>query len=232
MNDLSIRANGRKNSQVTDDVKQRLATWLEDHGLTDARRAMVFHHCSDGVVVAVSDFGVSDRDAFDDVCATLIDDHPENRRTADDCVWISRAWISDSFSWDVVESEPGRCRVHITTEARTDDGDDTDRTDSRPVADESDSLTITEELDMRNLPPAKHHELIFKTYEVLEGNQAFVLINDHDPKRLYHQFEAEAGSEFHWDYRKKEPGEFRVLIGKSETDTGERDVNESVDTPF
>jgi len=39
-------------------------------------------------------------------------------------------------------------------------------------------------------------------------------VNDHDPKPLYHQFDAEAGPEFYWEYRKRDPGEFRVLIGK------------------
>lgn len=42
-------------------------------------------------------------------------------------------------------------------------------------------------------------------------------VKDHDLKPLYHQFDAEAGPEFHWEYRKRDSGEFRVLIGKAES---------------
>ncbi len=38
--------------------------------------------------------------------------------------------------------------------------------------------------------------------------------NDHDPKLLYHQFKAEAGPEFGWEYRKQEPGCSATSSGK------------------
>lgn len=78
------------------------------------------------------------------------------------------------------------------------------------------SLEITEELDVRDRPPAQRHQAIFEAYADLEGGEGFVLVNDHDPKPLYHQFDAEAGPEFRWEYQQKEPGEFRVLVGKAE----------------
>ncbi|MXR50933.1 DUF2249 domain-containing protein [Halovenus sp. WSH3] len=110
----------------------------------------------------------------------------------------------DSFSWEVVEKEPNKCRVQITKGG--------DRTD------ESADLEVVRELDVRDLPPAQRHEQIFEAYGELEPDTGFVLVNDHDPKPLYHQFEAEAGPEFYWEYQKQEPGEFRVLIGRSEAD--------------
>jgi len=137
-----------------------------------------------------------------------------------------------SFSWDVVESEPGRCRVQITKGEESNDADAAGEIESSAAPADSDSITVTEELDVRDRPPAERHELIFEAYEDLKGEQAFVLVNDHDPKPLYHQFEAEAGSEFQWEYQKKEPGEFRVLIGKSENRTREPDASESVNSPF
>ena len=76
---------------------------------------------------------------------------------------------------------------------------------------------MTTELDVRDLPPAQRHERIFEHYDGLSTGEGFVLVNDHDPKPLYHQFEAEAGPEFHWAYQKEQPGEFRVLVGKAET---------------
>jgi uncharacterized protein (DUF2249 family) len=109
----------------------------------------------------------------------------------------------DSFSWEVVEKAQNKCRVQITKGGAGEE--------------ESVELEVTQELDVRDLPPAQRHERIFEAYDDLDPEAGFVLVNDHDPKPLYHQFEAEAGSEFHWEYKKQEPGEFRVLIGKSET---------------
>ncbi|AQL41579.1 hypothetical protein BV210_02100 [Halorientalis sp. IM1011] len=123
----------------------------------------------------------------------------------------------DAFDWNVVESEPGRCRVRITKQGDTGDESSSDGDPESSAG--GDGLAVTEELDVRDLPPAQRHEKIFAAYDELTGGHGFVLVNDHDPKPLYHQFEAEAGPEFHWEYRAKDPGEFRVLIGKTETST-------------
>ena len=40
------------------------------------------------------------------------------------------------------------------------------------------------------------------------------LINDHDPKALYHQFQAEMPGMFAWDYLEKGPETWRVVITK------------------
>ncbi len=133
-----------------------------------------------------------------------------------------RERYGDSFDWEVVESEPGKCRVHIT---KGDDaggdaepgGGDAAATGAEP----DDAVKVVEELDVRDRPPAQRHEAIFEAYADLEAGEGFVLVNDHDPKPLYHQFEAEAGPQFRWEYRQKEPGEFRVLVGKA--DAAERD---------
>ncbi|WP_276259036.1 DUF2249 domain-containing protein [Haloglomus litoreum] len=135
----------------------------------------------------------------------------------------------DSFSWAVLEEEPGRCRVHITKGDEPDgDVESSGSTDADAeevatgAAPDDGTVEVIEELDVRDLPPARRHERIFDGYADLEAGTGFVLVNDHDPKPLYHQFEAEAGPEFRWEYRQKEPGEFRVLIGKS--DGGDRDA--------
>ena len=46
-------------------------------------------------------------------------------------------------------------------------------------------------LDVRTEPPARRHELIFETFAKLAPCDGFELINDHDPKPLYYQLEAE-----------------------------------------
>ena len=46
-------------------------------------------------------------------------------------------------------------------------------------------------LDVRSEPPARRHSLIFDTYGTLDAGSGFELVNDHDPKPLRYQFEAE-----------------------------------------
>ena len=69
-------------------------------------------------------------------------------------------------------------------------------------------------LDVRSEPPARRHELIFDTYNGLQPGDAFVLVNDHDPKPLWYQFEAEHKGAYSWDYLEQGPEVWRVRIGR------------------
>jgi uncharacterized protein (DUF2249 family) len=69
-------------------------------------------------------------------------------------------------------------------------------------------------LDVRNEIPRRRHELIFETFGKLESGTGFVLVNDHDPKPLYYQFDAEHSGEFSWDYLEQGPETWRVRIGR------------------
>jgi uncharacterized protein (DUF2249 family) len=69
-------------------------------------------------------------------------------------------------------------------------------------------------LDVRMLVPAERHRRIFATYENLAPGQKFVLVNDHDPKPLYYQFDAEHNGEFSWHYLERGPEVWRVEIGR------------------
>jgi uncharacterized protein (DUF2249 family) len=69
-------------------------------------------------------------------------------------------------------------------------------------------------LDVRAEPPARRHELIFDTYHGLSTGEGFVLVNDHDPKPLWYQFEAEYRDAYSWDYLEQGPEVWRVRIGK------------------
>ncbi len=69
-------------------------------------------------------------------------------------------------------------------------------------------------LDVRDLPPARRHALIFDTYEALPPDGAFILVNDHDPKPLYYQFQAERPGEVSWQYLDQGPDLWRVRIGR------------------
>ena len=70
------------------------------------------------------------------------------------------------------------------------------------------------DLDVRDLPPARRHESIFAAYHALAPGTGFVLVNDHDPKPLRYQFEAEHPGQFTWDYIEAGPQTWRVLIGR------------------
>lgn len=71
------------------------------------------------------------------------------------------------------------------------------------------------ELDVRPLPPAERHRLIFETWHRLNPGQAFTLLNDHDPKPLYYQFAAEHPNQFTWIEGEMGPAVWRVTIGKA-----------------
>jgi uncharacterized protein (DUF2249 family) len=69
-------------------------------------------------------------------------------------------------------------------------------------------------LDVRTEPPARRHELIFDSYRDLAPGAGFVLVNDHDPKPLWYQFEAEHAGAYSWDYLEQGPEVWRVRIGR------------------
>lgn len=78
------------------------------------------------------------------------------------------------------------------------------------------TATITT-VDVRELAPRERHPLIFSTFRSLGSGQAMELVNDHDPKPLYYQFQAEMPGAFDWRYLEAGPDVWRVAI----TRTGE-----------
>ncbi len=69
-------------------------------------------------------------------------------------------------------------------------------------------------LDVQALAPARRHEKIFATYGALGPGTAFVLVNDHDPKPLRYQFEAEHAGRFTWEVLEAGPTVWRLRIGR------------------
>lgn len=76
-------------------------------------------------------------------------------------------------------------------------------------------MSDSENLDVRQLIPMERHRTIFATWQGLAGGKSFVLINDHDPKPLYYQFDAEHKGQFSWEYLESGPEVWRVRIGKT-----------------
>jgi uncharacterized protein (DUF2249 family) len=48
-----------------------------------------------------------------------------------------------------------------------------------------------ERLDVRDVPPAQRHDCIHERFDALDPGETLVICNDHDPKPLYYEFEAE-----------------------------------------
>jgi len=69
-------------------------------------------------------------------------------------------------------------------------------------------------VDVRSIAPRERHPLIFGTFDALQAGEALLLVNDHDPKPLFYQFQAELGGTFSWDYLEQGPEVWQVAIGK------------------
>ncbi|HLI14387.1 MAG TPA: DUF2249 domain-containing protein [Alphaproteobacteria bacterium] len=67
-------------------------------------------------------------------------------------------------------------------------------------------------LDVRTLPPVQRHALIFQTVAKLHVGDGIILVNDHDPKPLRYQFDAEQPGQFGWEYVESGPKVWRVRI--------------------
>lgn len=70
-------------------------------------------------------------------------------------------------------------------------------------------------LDVRELPSCSRHPLIIETFNRLRPGESFILINDHDPKPLHYQFQAELAGQFSWDYLEAGPEVWRVRLGRT-----------------
>jgi uncharacterized protein (DUF2249 family) len=81
------------------------------------------------------------------------------------------------------------------------------------MSDLTKGLTVNQ-IDVRSLVPAQRHAKIFQLVGALTPGASFVLVNDHDPKPLYYQLEAEHPKQFSWTYLEKGPAVWRVAIGK------------------
>ena len=48
----------------------------------------------------------------------------------------------------------------------------------------------------------------------LAGGEAFLIVNDHDPKPLFYQFSAEYPGTFEWVYQQQGPEVWQVRVSK------------------
>ncbi|RYF15342.1 MAG: DUF2249 domain-containing protein [Comamonadaceae bacterium] len=72
-------------------------------------------------------------------------------------------------------------------------------------------------IDVRTIAPRDRHPLIFSTFGKLARGQALELVNDHDPRPLYFQFDAQMPGQFEWQYLEQGPDLWRVAITRTAT---------------
>lgn len=67
-------------------------------------------------------------------------------------------------------------------------------------------------LDLRPMAPFERHEKIFEEWEALQLGETLMIINDHNPKPLHYQFEAEHKGKYEWEYEQEGPRDWIVKI--------------------
>ena len=67
-------------------------------------------------------------------------------------------------------------------------------------------------IDVRTIPPAQRHALIFDRFRALDTGDTLVLVNDHDPRPLKHQFEDVFGHKVAWEYLQQGPDLWKVKL--------------------
>ena len=72
--------------------------------------------------------------------------------------------------------------------------------------------TPASRIDVRTIAPRERHSLIFSTFDALSTGQALELVNDHDPRPLYYQFNDRSPGQFEWTYLEQGPQTWRVAI--------------------
>lgn len=73
------------------------------------------------------------------------------------------------------------------------------------------------EIDVRDVPRPQRHRHIFAAFGALDVGDALVLVNDHEPRHLRDEFEAELAGGFTWERIDESAGAttVRVRIGKT-----------------
>jgi len=105
------------------------------------------------------------------------------------------------MEWACRKDEPGEYVVHVTKK--------------RSEAPAASALKVVTDFDIRPYAPAERHERVFRVFDELRPGEAFIFTNDHDPKPLYYQIEAESRVPFSWEYLEAGPEAWRVRLGKT-----------------
>jgi len=104
-------------------------------------------------------------------------------------------------AWIYKKKEPEEYIIHIT------------KNDNSGLGDKG--FSVVHNMDIRPYPPAERHEMFYKAFADIKPSEAFEFINDHDPKPLYYQMEAESKEPFKWEYLEQGPDSWKVRVIKT-----------------
>lgn len=123
-----------------------------------------------------------------------------------------RSVRGEVLDWDYVESGPKVWRVKIrkTKDVEAGAGD------------------VKLKFDVRKIPPPDRHPSIFHRFGTLTPGESIEIINDHDPRPLYFQFQQTYGDRFSWNYLQQGPDLWRVKITKENGRPKEMEISGGV----
>lgn len=75
-------------------------------------------------------------------------------------------------------------------------------------------MSVTTELDVRVIPPREKHPTIHARLNELAPGATLTIVNDHDPRPLRFELEADYPELFSWEYLESGPETWRVAIQK------------------
>jgi uncharacterized protein (DUF2249 family) len=75
-------------------------------------------------------------------------------------------------------------------------------------------VAMSERLDVRALRKPDKHPRVFEQFDALDVGESFVLVNNHDPRRLREEFETDHPGEFGWDYLQRGPERWEIRIAR------------------
>lgn len=113
---------------------------------------------------------------------------------------IFKTRFANKCTWEVKEKTDDEVTIHITK--------------LKPDAGGDEKITVVRNFDIRPYPPAQRHEMFYEAFEQIAPGEAFEFVNDHDPKPLYYQMEAEQKVPFKWEYLESGPEDWRVRVSK------------------
>jgi uncharacterized protein (DUF2249 family) len=72
------------------------------------------------------------------------------------------------------------------------------------------------EIDVRDVPPKDRHPMIHEAFEDVDSGESVTVVNDHDPKPLFYEFEAEVESfdADGYEVERVDANEFRATFPK------------------
>ncbi|MBS1747813.1 MAG: DUF2249 domain-containing protein [Bacteroidetes bacterium] len=108
--------------------------------------------------------------------------------------------FNGQHTWSYKKEVPGEYVIHIRKEIKSGLGDE--------------GFSVVNEYDLRPYPPTQRHEMFYQAFAEIKPGEAFEFINDHDPKPLYYQMEAESNEPFRWEYLEKGPDAWKVRVVK------------------